>query len=118
LGAAAERLITQTAEIIAEHYGDTATRKELEQCRNVKEVAAFITGRIKDLRKRHPDDPSVFGDFDTKIGTLYQFYRLTRNDTGHPGEEIPNVRAETLRANLESFLSFSVAVLRVWSLLE
>jgi len=118
LGAAAERLILKTALLIKDDLADPAVETAYDKCSNVKGYARFIEDHIRPLRKRHPSDEKVFADFDSRVRALGTFYRLTRNEAGHPEDTVPNLSRDDLRANLASFRSFATAVLRVWTVIE
>lgn len=118
LGAAAERLILKTAELVKDDLSDPATDAVYDKCGGVKAYARFIEDHLKPLRKRHPSDEKLFADLDSNIGTLYHLYRLTRNEAGHPDDTVPNLSRDDLKANLASFRSFGTAILRVWTVIE
>ena len=118
MGGAAERLILKTADLVRADLADPAVEATYNKCSGVKGYARFIEDHLKPSRKLHPADELLFADLDTKISTLYGFYRLTRNEAGHPGDTIPNLSRDDLKANLASFRSFAVAILKVWSVIE
>jgi hypothetical protein len=118
LGAAAERLILKTADLVKDDLADPATEAAYDKCRGVKDYQRFIEDHLKPLRKRHSTDDQLFGDLDTKVSTLYGFYRLTRNEAGHPDDAVPKLSRDDLKANLASFRSFASAILRVWTIIE
>jgi hypothetical protein len=50
-------------------------------------------------------DPSIANDLETVLNTMFHFYRITRNDVGHPQAD-PNLDKGVIMANLGQFVVY------------
>jgi len=55
--------------------------------------------------KTQPTDPKLLHDSFTVLTSLFTFYRLTRNEVGHP-EIVPNLAKGVILANMAQFIHY------------
>lgn len=55
--------------------------------------------------KTHPGDPKLLTDSYTILDSMFTFYRITRNEVGHP-ETMPNLDKGIIIANLAQFITY------------
>jgi len=112
LGAMSERCILLLAKALEADLNDREVSKAYSKCRSIKHYAKFITDNLNRLRSKHPGNDSLFRELDTKINTLAGYYRMTRNEAGHP-EFVPETDRPTLELALRTVPKYLVTVLRV-----
>lgn len=107
LGAASERAIN----LLIHAYADA-----IEEPSNRDKFLSRITGRMiskkfEEFQKSYsgsqsrPTDPVLSQDLDVIIGTVFQFYRVTRNEIGHP-RIVPDLEKGVVLASLANFVTY------------
>lgn len=116
LGATSERYILLLAKVVEDLLSDREVSRAYSNCRSVKHYASFINDNLSKLRKKYPGNDDLFRDLDTKINTLAGYYRMTRNEAGHP-DFIPQIESSELELALKTFPKYLGAFLNVLKLL-
>ncbi|MEJ7605695.1 MAG: hypothetical protein WKF37_05385 [Bryobacteraceae bacterium] len=73
-----------------------------------------MTSSLAVLEIAKPTYRSLLNDIDTVIGTAFQFYRMTRNDVGHP-EITPTLAKPLLYANVAQMPFY---IVRIYALID
>ncbi|MCX6593054.1 MAG: hypothetical protein NTZ56_16170 [Acidobacteria bacterium] len=101
LGAASEKAMGLLVQAFGAAIGDAEHRAKYESKTNRKMISVqydeFVS-RFKSCKSK-PTNPPLNQDVDTMLGTAFQFYRMTRNEVGHP-EIVPNLAKPVLHANI------------------
>jgi len=116
LGAMSERYILLLAEAVEADLNDPGISRVYSNCRSVKHYAKFISDNLNKLRRKHPGNDVIFRELDTMINTLSGYYRMTRNEAGHP-EFVPNIERLILELALRTVPKYLDTILRVMKLL-
>ena len=116
LGAMSERYILLLAEAVEADLNDPGISRAYSNCRGVKHYAKFISDNLNKLRRKHPGNDVIFRELDTMINTLSGYYRMTRNEAGHP-EFVPNIERLILELALRTVPKYLDTILRVMKLL-
>jgi len=116
LGAMSERCILLLAKCLEADLNEPSVSRTYSGCRSVKHYANFISDNLSKLRRKHPGNDDLFRELDTKINTLSSYYRMTRNEAGHP-DFIPNIERPELELALKTVPKYLDTILRVLKLL-
>ncbi len=116
LGAMSERCILILSQAVEADLKDPVVSAQYLKCKWVKDYAKFISESINGLRKRHSGNDELFRDLDTKINTLAAYYRLTRNEAGHP-DFVPKIERPELELALKTVPRYLETILAVLQLL-
>lgn len=116
LGAMSERYILLLAKEIETDLNNHDISSAYYRCRSVKHYANFISDNLNRLHNKYPGNKALFRDLDTKINTLASYYRLTRNEAGHP-DFVPNIERSILELALKTVPKYLETILRVMRLL-
>jgi uncharacterized protein YktB (UPF0637 family) len=116
LGAMSERCVLQLAKEIEADLSNPEVSRDYSRCGSVKHYANFIADNLNRLRSKYPGNDALFRDLDTKINTLANYYRLTRNEAGHP-DFVPNIDRPELELALKTVPKYLETILRVMKLL-
>jgi len=101
LGAASEKAMGLLVQAFGAAIADQQNRERYESKTNGKWISVQyneFSARFKTCQSR-PTTAPLNQDIDTLLGTAFQFYRLTRNDVGHP-EIVHNLQKPVLHANI------------------
>jgi len=108
LGAASEKSILLLIDSYASAIPDEGSRRLFQQ-RVGKNKA--ISGKYDEFRQSfrsgliQPSELELTHDLDTYLGGAFQFYRLTRNDIGHP-HKIPETSRTLVISQLGQFIIY------------
>jgi len=116
LGAMSERCIGILSHAVEADLKDHVVSVQYSECKWVKHHAEFISDSISKLKKKHPGNEELFRDLDTKINTLAAYYRLTRNEAGHP-DFVPKIERPELELALKTVPRYLETILAVLKLL-
>jgi len=116
LGAMSERCILLLAKGIKDDLNEPSVSSVYSRCRSVKHYADFISDNLSKLRSKNPGNDDLFRELDVKINTLSTYYRLTRNEAGHPAF-VPNITRPTLESHLRTAPEYLDTMLGVLKLL-
>jgi hypothetical protein len=116
LGAMSERVVLLLAKKIESDLKDPDVSKAYSKCNSVKHHAKFISDNIGKLRKNHPGNDMLFMELDTKVNTLAGYYRMTRNEAGHP-DFVPTIGRPELELALKTVPKYLETILSVTKLL-
>jgi hypothetical protein len=101
LGAASEKAMGLLVQAFGAAISDAADKAKYESKTNRKMISVqydeFLT-RYKSCKSK-PDTAPLNQDVVTMLGAAFQFYRMTRNEVGHP-EIVPNLAKPVLHANI------------------
>jgi hypothetical protein len=108
IGAASEKAICLLVESYAAAISDPKHKEAFQQriCKTrmiSKKYDEFLSS-FKSC-KTQPTEPALKNDSYTILTSLFTFYRLTRNEVGHP-EIVPNLEKGILIANLAQFIKY------------
>lgn len=117
LGAMSERYIMLLAKSVETGLNDLDVSKAYSECRSVKHYSKFISRNLSKLRKKYPGNDDLFGDLDTKISILAGYYRLTRNEVGHP-DFAPDIDHSELELAMKTVPKYLETILRLVKLLK
>jgi hypothetical protein len=101
LGAASEKAMCLLVQAFGVAIGDATHKANYESKTNRKMISVQydeFVARFKSCKSK-PVTPPLNQDVDTMLGTAFQFYRMTRNEVGHP-EIVPNLAKPVLHANI------------------
>ena len=84
LGVMSERCILLLAEKIKEDLDDPQITNAYNGCKFIKQYWTFVKDNIRPLKRRYPGINHIEYELDVKVDFLFQNYRLTRNEAGHP----------------------------------
>jgi len=116
LGVMSERCILLLSQAVETDLKDSAISDQYSKCRWVKDHAGFISNNINKLKKKRPGKDEIFRDLDTKINILASYYRLTRNEAGHPDFE-PRIERPELELALKTVPKYLETILGVLKML-
>lgn len=116
LGAMSERYVLLLAEAAEKNLNEPAVTRAYSQCKTVKHYANFISDNISRLQKKYPGNDKLFRDLDTKINTLAAYYRLTRNEAGHP-DFVPKIERPELELALKTIPKYLETIIKVIKLI-
>lgn len=116
LGAMSERFLLLLAGSIEKSLNDPKVTKDYSGCRSVKLYLKFIIDNLGKLRKNHLAHDDLFRDLDTKLNTLAGYYRMTRNEAGHP-DFVPNIDLQELNLALKTVPKYLKTIIEVMNLL-
>ena len=101
LGAASEKAMGLLVQAFGTAIVDQTNRKRYQDKTNGKWISTQyneFSARFKTCQSR-PTTAPLNQDIDTWLGTAFQFYRMTRNDVGHP-EIVHDLQKPVLHANI------------------
>ena len=107
LGAASEKAIN----LLIASYADSITDETHQQRFRSRINNRMISVRYSEFAqsfkscKSKPTSPSLAQDLDVKVGMAFQFYRITRNEVGHP-EIVPHLDKGQILANIGQFPTY------------
>ncbi len=111
LGASSERAIYLLAEAIKDYINNPSEIKAFEKVEwSIKRLNEYILKRLNGISKNFKDKKELFQDIDSKLSTFFQYYRLTRNEVGHPKELPPSIDMETLKLYLKKYEEYLESV--------
>lgn len=117
IGAASEKavhlLIESYAEAIADLKHKASFKERVAKTRTISKKFEEFMGSFKSC-KTQPTAPELTNDLDMILNSLFTFYRLTRNEVGHP-QIVPNLDKGILLANMGQFLTY---VERIYGLIR
>jgi len=116
LGATSERYILILADSVKTVLNNQDVSKAYSSCKSVKHYANLINDNISKLKKKYPGNDDLFRDLDTKMNTLAGYYRMTRNEAGHP-DFVPQIEHSELELALKTFPKYLDTIIRVLKLL-
>lgn len=116
LGAMSERFLLLLAESIKNNLNDHKVTRDYSRCKSIKHYVKFIIDNLGKLRKNHPGYDDLFRDLDTKLNTLAGYYRMTRNEAGHP-DFVPNIDLQELNLALKTVPKYLKTIIEVKNLL-
>lgn len=90
LGIMSERLILLFSKKINDSMNDPQISKKYLKFRYIKDYWQFVKDNYKKLKNIYPKYTELCYELDVKIEFLFQNYRLTRNEVGHP-DFVPNI---------------------------
>lgn len=119
LGAASEKAIWVLMEAYIQAISDPTNRANFEnRVRNRYISRAYDEfKRSFQSSKSKPSDPALVYDLDTQVEAMFQFYRICRNEVGHPHFS-PNFDKGVLMANLAQFVKYAEAIHRLINYFE
>jgi hypothetical protein len=112
LGAMSERCILLLSSALERDLKDANISREYSKCNGVKRYAKFVVDNLPKLRNKHPGNDAIFFELDTKINSLASYYRLTRNEAGHP-DFLPTVERAELELAFKTVPRYLNTVLKV-----
>ena len=95
---------------------DSSISQQYSKCKWVKDHAKFISDNINKLKKNHPGKDEVFRDLDSKLNIVAGYYRLTRNEAGHP-DFVPKIERPDLELALKTVPGYLETILGVIKML-
>ncbi len=114
IGAASEKAIWLLIEAFTQAITDATNRARFEsrvRNRYISRAYDEFKNSFKSC-KSQPVDPALVYDLDTQIEALFQFYRICRNEVGHP-EISPNYDKGILLATMGQFVKYIEAIYRL-----
>ncbi|MDD1776840.1 MAG: hypothetical protein LUQ65_01630 [Candidatus Helarchaeota archaeon] len=90
LGIMSERCVFLLSEKLNNYLKDPHLEKKYSNLRYIKDYWKFIKDHIKPLKDKHTDKKQLWYELDIKLEFLFQCYRLSRNEVGHP-DFVPNI---------------------------
>lgn len=115
LGATSERYIRLLADFVKIELNDPGVSKAYSDCKCVKHFAYLISNNIGKIKRKYPGNENLFRDLDTKLNTLAGYYRLTRNEAGHP-DFVPQIEHLELELALKTFPKYLSTIIKVLKL--
>ncbi|MCE2463390.1 MAG: hypothetical protein J4F46_05690 [Dehalococcoidia bacterium] len=116
IGVASEKAISNLIDTYTKSISDKKNQKSfLDRIKNrsiSKKYEEFIQS-YKSCKSK-PTETALSQDLDTIIGAMFQFYRITRNEIGHP-QDIPDLVGEVILANLGQFATY---IKRIYALIQ
>jgi len=108
LGAASEKAIYLLIEAFGESIGEPKNREGFKaRIGNNKVISAKyeeFMASYKACKTKCPD-PTISNDLEIILNAMFHFYRITRNEVGHP-QIVPNIDKGILLANLGQFITY------------
>jgi cob(I)alamin adenosyltransferase len=108
LGAASEKAIFILIDSFGDAIGDEGNRKSFKERVGKKKVISAkydeFMASYKACKTKCPD-PAISNDLEVILNTMFHFYRITRNDVGHP-YILPDIDKGVLLANLGQFVYY------------
>jgi hypothetical protein len=116
LGAASEKAISALIDQYANSILDETNRNKFQQRINSRLISKKWDEFTKSYAgsKNKPTDPVLGQDIDTILGTMFQFFRITRNEVGHP-QVVPNIDKGVILAHMGQFVHY---IKRIYDLSE
>ena len=114
VGAASEKAIRLLIEAYTESIGNETNRSKFQSRvsnRNISQAYDEFKRSFKSCKSK-PRDSSRMQDLNVQIDALFQFYRICRNEVGHP-QLLPNLDRGSLIANLGQFVKYIEAIYRL-----
>ncbi len=114
LGAASEKAIWLLVEAFASAIDDDTNQKKFIECISGKPISKAyddFSRRFKACKSK-PVDSSISRDLETQINSIFQFFRICRNEVGHPHIP-PNLDKGILLANMGQFMKYMEAIYRL-----
>lgn len=108
VGAASEKAISILIDSYAVSIGDEKNRERFKSRLGKKKV---ISAKYEEFMasyngcKTKCTDPEIANNLETILDTMFHFYRITRNEVGHPHAD-PHLDKGVLLANLGQFVSY------------
>ena len=104
IGCASERAICLLIDSYAEAISDPVKRQSFKDKISSKFVSKAYEIFKQSIRssKNRPELDALFHDWHIQIESLFQFFRICRNEVGHPITP-PNIGRAALLANLGQF---------------
>lgn len=117
IGVASENLILNLVEAYFKAISDTKRKNKFEK--STKDKFIFLVH--KEFRKEVDLDMRFFPkdireNFDVYIDTIFNFIRVNRNDSGHPG--LAKVNAKNVYASLQMFSNYSQYIIHFTEYLQ
>lgn len=108
IGAASEKavhlLIDTYADAIADEKHRTAFKERVAKSKTISRRYEEFINSFKSCKTK-PTTPELSNDLEMILNSLFTFYRLTRNEVGHP-QVVPNLDKGILLANMGQFLTY------------
>jgi hypothetical protein len=108
LGAASEKAIYLLIDTYTDAIRDQKHRQAFkERAGKNKMISKKFDEFMQSYKscKTQPTDPKLLHDSFTVLTSLFTFYRLTRNEVGHP-EIVPNLDKGVILANMAQFIHY------------
>ena len=106
VGAASEKAIW----VLIDNYISAITDPANQAALRTRISSKFISRAYEEFKssfkacKSKPTDP-VFNDWEIMVDAMFQFFRITRNDVGHPAI-VPNIDSGVILANMGQFYRY------------
>jgi hypothetical protein len=108
LGAASEKAVYLLIEAFGESIGDPKNKEGFKARIGKNKVISAkyeeFMASYKACKTKCPD-PVISNDLEIILNALFHFYRITRNEVGHP-QIVPNIDKGILLANLGQFITY------------
>lgn len=114
LGAASEKAIWLLIEAFAGAIDDETNKKKFKDSLSSKPISKAYDDFVKRFKscKSKPTDPALTHDLETQVESIFQFFRICRNEVGHPHIP-PNLDKGVLLANMGQFMKYMEAIYRL-----
>jgi hypothetical protein len=114
IGAASEKAIWLLIDAFAGAIDEPDNQKKFKDGLSNKFVSKAYDDFVKRFKscKSKPTDPALLHDLDKQVETIFQFFRICRNEVGHPHLP-PNLDKGVLIANMGQFLKYMEAIYRL-----
>lgn len=118
LGASSERAIYLLAEAVKNYLNNKADTKAFQDSEwSIKKLNEYTVDRLRRIKSNFRDKQDLFFEIDVKFNTLFTYYRLTRNEVGHP-DRVPSLDKHELELNLKTFPKYLKKIFKIINLLE
>ncbi|MGH7774301.1 MAG: hypothetical protein ACREQA_18910 [Candidatus Binatia bacterium] len=114
LGAASEKAIWLLIDSFTSAIDEEINQRKFRDGLNNKFVSKAYEDFIKRFKscKSKPTDPALTHDLDTQVESIFQFFRICRNEVGHPHIP-PNLDKGVLLANMGQFMKYMETIYRL-----
>lgn len=118
LGVSSERAIIILSEAIRDFINEETDRKQFEDAeRSIKKLRNYSIERLNNIRRKYPTEKDLFKDIDSKLETYFTYYRLTRNEVGHP-DQVPKLDSDVLKLYQKQFGEYLKSIFYIIDILR